>query len=128
MPVAVSRKLTQNFPDQKTLTHWDHEHLWHPFTPMSEWMADDPLIIGSAKACYLKDLSGKRYIDGVSSLWCNIHGHRVAKIDRAIKKQLGKVAHSTFLGLSNVPAIELAKKLVEIAPSGLKRVFYSDSG
>ena len=110
------------------LTDWDREWLWHPFTQMGDWVREDFLIIESAKGCYLKDIHGRRYLDGVSSLWCNVHGHRVKKLDRAIKAQLQNVAHSTFLGLSNVPAIRLAKKLVTVVPRGLKRVFYSDSG
>ncbi len=106
----------------------DKKHIWHPFTQMRDWERDDILVIESGKGCFLRDTKGRRYIDGVSSLWCNVHGHRVPEIDRAVKKQLGKIAHSTFLGLSNVPAVLLAQKLVKIAPKGLSRVFYSDSG
>ena len=95
---------------------------------MKDWQKGDILIIESGKGCYLKDTKGKRYLDGVSSLWCNVHGHQVKDIDQAIKSQLGKIAHSTFLGLSNVPAIQLAKELIKIVPKGLSRVFYSDSG
>ena len=73
-------------------------------------------------------MRGRKYLEGVSSLWCNVHGHRVGGLDRAVRAQLKLVAHSTFLGLSNVPAIKLAKKLIEIVPKGLTRVFYSDSG
>src|SRR3989338_3656973 len=112
----------------RQLRKWDRKWIWHPFTQMQDWEKEHFLIIESAKGCYLKDVEGRRYLDGVSSLWCNIHGHRVKKLDEAIRDQLSRVAHSTFLGLSNVPAIRLAKKLVEIAPKGLKRVFYSDSG
>ncbi|MBI4373215.1 MAG: adenosylmethionine--8-amino-7-oxononanoate transaminase [Candidatus Omnitrophica bacterium] len=110
------------------LSRWDKKYVWHPFTQMSEWVQEDIPIIESGKGVYLKDIQGRRYLDGVSSLWCNVHGHRVKELDRAVKKQLGRIAHSTFLGLSNPPAIELAKKLIEIVPRGLKRVFYSDSG
>ncbi|MBI2094901.1 MAG: adenosylmethionine--8-amino-7-oxononanoate transaminase [Candidatus Omnitrophica bacterium] len=85
-------------------------------------------VIEKGKGNALVDTDGRRYLDGVSSLWCNVHGHRVAKIDRALERQLGLIAHSTFLGLSSVPAVRLAKKLVEIAPKGLTKVFYSDSG
>ena len=112
----------------RTLAKWDKQWIWHPFTQMSEWAGQDFLIIESGKCCYLRDIHGKRYLDGVSSLWCNVHGHRVRELDQAVKKQLGRIAHSTFLGLSNVPAIQLAKKLIEVVPPGLKRVFYSDSG
>ena len=110
------------------LKHLDRTYLWHPFTQMREWMGEDPIIIERGEGHYLVDVEGKRYLDGVSSLWCNVHGHRKAELDRALREQLDRIAHSTFLGLSHVPGIELAEQLVEIAPSGLKRVFYSDSG
>ncbi|MDO8748532.1 MAG: adenosylmethionine--8-amino-7-oxononanoate transaminase [Candidatus Omnitrophota bacterium] len=106
----------------------DKDFLWHPFTQMRDWLKDEPLIIDEAKGNYLKDTNGKWYLDGVSSLWVNVHGHRRREIDIAINRQLNKVAHSTLLGLSNVPSIELAQRLVEIAPKGLIKVFYSDSG
>jgi adenosylmethionine-8-amino-7-oxononanoate aminotransferase len=106
----------------------DHRHLWHPFTQQQGWVDEDPVIIESAEGTTLVDTEGRRYIDGVSSLWCNVHGHRHPTIDRAIRQQLQKVSHSTMLGLSHRPAIELAKRLVAIAPPGLTRVFYSDSG
>ncbi|HVB81100.1 MAG TPA: adenosylmethionine--8-amino-7-oxononanoate transaminase [Candidatus Binataceae bacterium] len=106
----------------------DHRFLWHPFTQMRTWMSEDPLIIERGEDNYLIDVEGRRYLDGVSSLWCNVHGHRKAELDRALKEQIDRIAHSTMLGLSNVPAIELAGALLEIAPAGLSRVFYSDSG
>lgn len=106
----------------------DHRFLWHPFTQMRTWMSEDPLIIERGEGNYLIDVEGHRYLDGVSSLWCNVHGHRKAELDRALKQQIDRVAHSTMLGLTNVPAIELARALVEIVPAGLSRVFYSDSG
>jgi adenosylmethionine-8-amino-7-oxononanoate aminotransferase len=106
----------------------DHRYIWHPFTQQQGWVEEDPVIIESAEGTTLTDTEGRRYIDGVSSLWCNVHGHRHPKIDAAVQDQLGKVAHSTMLGLSHRPAIELAKRLTEVAPAGLSRVFYSDSG
>jgi adenosylmethionine-8-amino-7-oxononanoate aminotransferase len=106
----------------------DHRHVWHPFTQMRVWMREDPVIIERGEGNYLIDVSGRRYLDGVSSLWCNVHGHRKAELDRALADQAGRIAHSTMLGLGNVPAIELARELVAIAPEGLSRVFYSDSG
>ncbi len=106
----------------------DRSALWHPFTQHTLWDAEDFPVIERAKGCWLIDVDGKRYLDGVSSLWCNIHGHRNKHIDRAMKKQIGRMAHATFLGLSNPPAIELAERLVELAPKGLTRVFYSDNG
>lgn len=113
---------------EERLTRIDRRHVWHPFTQMSEWEAQDPLIIEKGRGNYLIDMNGRRYLDGVSSLWVNLHGHRNRRIDFAIKKQLNEIAHSTLLGLSNVPSIELAERLVKIAPKGLKRVFYSDNG
>jgi adenosylmethionine---8-amino-7-oxononanoate aminotransferase len=110
------------------LKRLDHTYLWHPFTQMREWMGEEPLIIEAGQGHYLIDIEGKRYLDGVSSLWCNVHGHRKEELDQAIKEQLGRIAHSTFLGLSHAPGIELAEKLIEIAPRGLRRVFYSDDG
>lgn len=112
----------------KQLERDDKKYLWHPFTQMQDYDTEAPLIIESGEGCLLKDIYGKEYIDGVSSLWTNVHGHRKEKLDRAIKDQLDCIAHSTMLGLSNVPAVVLAKKLIEIAPQGLTRVFYSDSG
>lgn len=110
------------------LKELDMLHVWHPFTQMRDWAKEDPLIIERGEGSYLVDTEGRRYLDGVSSLWVSVHGHRVKEIDRAIKKQLRKIAHSTLLGLGNVPSIELAEKLVKIAPKGLKKVFYSDNG
>jgi adenosylmethionine-8-amino-7-oxononanoate transaminase len=106
----------------------DKEYLWHPFTQMQNWLADEPVVIDRADGFYLIDTEGRRYIDGVSSLWCNVHGHRVKKIDDAIRAQLDNVAHSTLLGLGQTRSIELAEKLITIAPQNLKKVFYSDSG
>jgi adenosylmethionine-8-amino-7-oxononanoate aminotransferase len=106
----------------------DRKHLWHPFTQQQGWAEEDAPIIERADRCELIDVDGKRYIDGVSSLWCNVHGHRHPAIDIAVRDQMDRVSHSTMLGLSHRPAIELAQRLVEIAPPGLERVFYSDSG
>jgi len=107
----------------------DREAVWHPFTQMRDWQMQDPVtVIERASGNYLIDTDGKKYLDGVSSLWANVHGHRVKQIDRAVKKQLDRIAHTTFLGLSHPGAIELSKKLIGLAPKGLSRVFYSDSG
>lgn len=126
LPVAGRVKKSLKFSGD--LEAKDKKFIWHPFTQMNDWQKEKLLVIRSGKGSFLEDIQGRRYLDGVSSLWCNVHGHRVEKIDRAIKKQLGLIAHSTFLGLSNVPAIELAEKLIQIVPQGLTRVFYSDSG
>ena len=106
----------------------DKQYIWHPFTQMKVWLESEPVVIESGDGFYLIDTEGKRYIDGVSSLWCNVHGHRVKKIDDAIRTQLDKIAHSTLLGLAQTQSIELAEKLIKIAPKNLQKVFYSDSG
>ncbi|MGH2905967.1 MAG: adenosylmethionine--8-amino-7-oxononanoate transaminase [Solirubrobacterales bacterium] len=110
------------------LAKLDRRYLWHPFTQQQGWLAEDAPIIDRAKGTTLFDTDGREYIDGVSSLWCNVHGHGHPAIDQAIRDQLDRVAHTTMLGLSHEPAILLAKRLIEIAPDGLSRVFYSDSG
>ena len=112
----------------KQLARWDHQYVWHPFTQMKEWAQEPPLMIVRGKGPYLYDINGRRYLDGTSSIWVNIHGHRNRDINRAIQKQLNRVAHSTFLGVTNPPAILLARELIRIAPPGLSRVFYSDDG
>ena len=106
----------------------DRKVLWHPFTQQKAWMDEDFPVIVSGKGAVLTDADGRDYLDGVSSLWCNIHGHARREINAAMKQQLDQVAHATFLGLTNPPAIELGERLVEIAPKGLTRVFYSDNG
>jgi adenosylmethionine-8-amino-7-oxononanoate aminotransferase len=106
----------------------DRKVLWHPFTQQKLWMDEDFPVIARGKGATLIDVDGRKYLDGVSSLWCNIHGHARREINAAMKRQLDRVAHATFLGLTNPPAIELGEKLVEIAPKGLSRVFYSDNG
>jgi len=117
------------------LVESDKSFVWHPFTQMKEWLEEKPLIITEGKGCFLKDIYGKWYLDGVSSLWVNIHGHRREEIDAAVREQLDKIAHSTLLGLSNVPSIKLAEKLIAIAEQSfsysnkkLAKVFYSDNG
>lgn len=110
------------------LRNLDQQHIWHPFTPMSLWLESEPLVISAAEGFYLIDSEGNRYLDGVSSLWCNVHGHRVPEIDAAIRGQLEKVAHSTLLGLANETSILLAERLMGIVPPNLTKVFYSDAG
>lgn len=104
----------------------DAKHVWHPFTQMQGWIEDQPLIIERSEGNWLVDTDGKRWLDGISSLWVTVHGHRKAELDAALKQQLDKVAHCTLLGQANVPSIELAAKLAAL--TGLPRVFYSDSG
>ena len=122
--------------DTARLAALDHAHVWHPFTPMRQWRERRPIIIERGEGFELFDTDGRRYIDGYSSLWCNVHGHRVSEIDAAIRDQLDLIAHATMLGAGTVPAIELAAKLVSICnavepamPSApLNTVFYTDAG
>ncbi|MGF6356350.1 lysine--8-amino-7-oxononanoate aminotransferase [Paenibacillus sp. 4624] len=106
----------------------DQAHVWHPFTQMKDYNQSDPLIIERGEGVMLYDVQGRAYYDGFSSVWLNVHGHNVPELNEAITAQLGRVAHSTLLGMANIPAIELAEKLVEITPQGLTKVFYSDAG
>ncbi len=114
--------------DIKRIKDLDRDLVWHPFTQMQEYQAEEPLIIERGEGSYLFDVDGRRYLDGVSSLWVNVHGHRRREIDAAIRAQLDQVAHSTLLGLGNVPSVLLAEKLLELAPKNLSKVFYSDNG
>ncbi len=113
---------------QKSYESRDKKYVWHPFTQMKEWDKSDVTVIESGHGVTLRDINGKEYIDGHSSYWCNVHGHCDQRMNDAFKNQLDKIAHSTFLGLSNAPAIDLAEKLVEMTPDGLDKVFYSDDG
>jgi adenosylmethionine-8-amino-7-oxononanoate aminotransferase len=110
------------------LQTWDRRYIWHPFTQMQEWEQEPPLVIQSGKGAYVYDTDGKRYLDGVSSIWLTVHGHRHPDLDRALRRQAGRIAHSTLLGLTSPPAVLLARELVRVAPPGLTRVFYSDDG
>jgi adenosylmethionine-8-amino-7-oxononanoate aminotransferase len=112
-------------PTREQLEAWDRELVWHAFTQMAE---HQPFLIARAEGCTLYDLDGCAYLDGVSSLWCNIHGHRHPHIDSAIRRQLDEVAHVTLLGMGHPITVRLAKKLVDLAPAGLAHVFFSDSG
>ncbi len=116
-----------NFKPEQ-IEKWDKQYVWHPFTQMNEWEKEKPLITARGEGSYLYDIEGNKYLDGISSLWVTVHGHRKEEINRAIKEQLDKLAHSTLLGQANVPSTLLAKKLVEITPQGLNKVFYSESG
>jgi adenosylmethionine-8-amino-7-oxononanoate aminotransferase len=106
----------------------DRDHVWHPFTQQQGWSAEEPLVIERGEGSYLYDTEGRRYLDGTAALWCNVHGHRHPAIDAAVREQLDRVAHTTMLGLTHPGATELAARLVAVAPDGLSRVFYSDSG
>ena len=111
------------------LTQGDHQHLWHPFTQQQEWCSEEPLIIVSGKGIYLRDIHGRDYIDGNSSIWTNIHGHSHPHIVAAIQRQAAQLDHTSFLGTTHPGAIELAKRLVAHFPkNSLSRVFFSDNG
>src|SRR4051795_2091346 len=115
--------------DTRQLAELDRQVLWHPFTQQQGWTQDEEvLVVERADRCTLFDTDGNAYLDGVSSLWCNVHGHRHPELDAAVRRQLSEVAHTTMLGLSHPPAIELAARLLELAPGSLSRVFYSDNG
>lgn len=115
-------------PTSSQLRDWDNAHVWHPFTAMQAYREEGAPIIESGDGFEVIDIEGRRYLDGTSSLWCNVHGHRVPAIDQAIREQLDRIGHSTLLGLGSPPSIELARMLVECVPPGLTKVFYSDSG
>jgi len=118
--------------DYDSLKKLDHSYIWHPFTQMKDWCEEDPLIITEGRDCFIKDARGRWYLDGVSSIWVNVHGHRRAELDRAVREQLDRIAHTTMLGVSNDAAIKFAERLVKsvqrsLGPS-LTKVFYSDNG
>ena len=111
-------------PGLRELETWDREHVWHAFTQMAEHV---PFLIREAHGCTLVDMGGREYLDGVSSLWCNIHGHRHPRLDEAIRRQLDEVAHVTLLGMAHPTTVKLGRRLAELVP-GLPHVFFSDSG
>ncbi len=110
------------------LQSWDAAHSWHPFTPMTDYLASDPVMVARGEGVRLQDIHGRWYYDGVASIWLNVHGHAHPALNAAIAEQLGRIAHSTMLGQANVPSTILAKRLVDLSPPGLDRVFFSDSG
>ncbi len=107
------------------IRQWDRQFVWHAFTQMAEY---EPFLIERAQGCTLTDTEGREYLDGVSSLWCNIHGHCHPRLDEALRQQLDRVAHVTSLGMSNPTTVRLARRLVDITPSGLNHVFFSSDG
>jgi adenosylmethionine-8-amino-7-oxononanoate aminotransferase len=123
--------MTKPTPDKGKSPNYerlDKQHLWHPFTQMKEWMESPQLVIERGRGVYLYDTQGKKYLDGVSSLWANVHGHSHPIMVKAIRRQLDRLDHSTLLGLTNIPAVQLARKLVDLTPPDLTRVFFSDDG
>ncbi|WP_293446269.1 adenosylmethionine--8-amino-7-oxononanoate transaminase [Persephonella sp.] len=114
--------------NKKYLEEWDKEYFWHPFTQMKVYREEENIIVERGEGVYVYDIYGRKYLDGVASLWCNVHGHNHPKLNKAIEEQLQKIAHFTTLGASNVPAVVFAKNLVDITPPKLKKVFFSEDG
>lgn len=110
------------------LRQWDKRYVWHPFTQMQDWARDDQIIIAKGEGCWLIDTEGRRYLDGVASMWTNVHGHCRRELNDALKEQVDRLEHSTLLGLAGEQSIILAARLAEITPTGLDRFFYSDNG
>ena len=106
----------------------DHAHCWHPFTDQESWESNFPVVICRGKGSWLFDVEGKRYLDANSSIWTNIHGHSHPVIVEAIQDQATKLCHSSYLGLANDKASELAEKLCSFFPDSLERCFFSDDG
>ena len=116
-------------PPSGTPAEWDKAHVWHPFTPMAEWALSEPLVLEAGSGAKLRDTSGRWYIDGNASIWTNIHGHRHSRLDAALRRQLERVAHTSFLGFTNPVAAQLCAELSALWPPGtLTRVFLSDDG
>jgi adenosylmethionine-8-amino-7-oxononanoate aminotransferase len=124
----MNRAESDSRPLLDDIRRWDAEHVWHPYTQMQEYLATEPLVIVAGDGNYLIDDRGRRLFDGTSALWCNLLGHRVPEIDAAVADQLGRFAHTTLLGTTHPGVAELARRLVEMAPSGLNHVFFSDNG
>jgi adenosylmethionine-8-amino-7-oxononanoate aminotransferase len=121
-------RLPLSAAEKESLVAADRKYVWHPFTQMQEWREQPCMIVAAGEGAYVIDVDGNRYLDGISSLWVNVHGHRRKEIDEAVRGQLDRIAHSTLLGTANIPSIELAERIVRVAPEGLSRVFYSDNG
>lgn len=110
------------------LREWDRRHVWHPFTQMQEWEQEEPIVITRGEGNWLIDSDGNRYLDGVASMWTNVHGHCRRELNDALKAQVDRLEHSTLLGLASEQSVILARRLAEITPAGLDRFFYSDNG
>jgi len=124
----IQSRPSRRLASRKRLSRIDRKRIWHPFTQMADWEKQEPLMIESGDGVFLTDTQGKRYLDGVSSLWVNLHGHRHPALTQALREQAGRIAHSTLLGAANIPSTELAEELLRVVPKNLSRVFYSDNG
>ena len=114
--------------NKKYLEDWDKEYFWHPFTQMKVYREEENIIVERGEGVYVYDIYGRKYLDGVASLWCNVHGHNHPKLNKALEEQIRRIAHFTTLGASNVPAVVFAKNLIDISPPKLKKVFFSEDG
>jgi adenosylmethionine-8-amino-7-oxononanoate aminotransferase len=114
--------------EEAEVVRLDRAHVWHPFTQTSEWLEEEPLVIRDGSGCRVRDARGRVYLDGISSLWANVHGHAHPRLDAALREQAGRIAHSTFLGQTHAPGARLAAELAAAAPGRLTRVFYSEAG
>jgi adenosylmethionine---8-amino-7-oxononanoate aminotransferase len=114
--------------EEAEVVRLDRAHVWHPFTQTSEWLEEEPLVIRDGAGCRVRDARGRVYVDGISSLWANVHGHAHPRLDAALREQAGRIAHSTFLGQTHAPGARLAAELAAAAPGRLTRVFYSEAG
>jgi adenosylmethionine-8-amino-7-oxononanoate aminotransferase len=125
---ALLRDARRDDDRRERMLEADRAHVWHPFTQTSEWLDEDPPMIRSGEGCWLIDEDGRRYLDGIASLWANVHGHAHPALDRALREQAGRIAHTTFLGQTHESGALLAQELVAVAPPRLTRVFYSEAG
>ncbi|MCH8840989.1 MAG: aminotransferase class III-fold pyridoxal phosphate-dependent enzyme, partial [Planctomycetes bacterium] len=112
-------------PTAEELADWDRQHYWHAFSQMAQYQS---LVIERAEGVWLYDTRGRRFLDGVSSMWCNLLGHRQPRIDAAVREQLERVAHNTSLGMGNTTTATLAKRLADLAPGNLQHVFFASDG
>jgi len=117
-----------NLYDTETLRGFDRKYVWHPFTQMKDWESEDQIVIARGQGSHIFDTDGNRYLDGVAAIWTNVHGHCRPEINKAVKEQVDRLEHSTLLGFAGEQPSLLAKRLVDIAPPGLCKVFYSDNG
>ena len=123
--------MASEFPDPLNVTGLDRQFVWHPFTQMQGWTdaAWEPVVIVEGEGAVLRDAQGREYLDGNSSIWTNLHGHRRPEIDEALCAQIGRIAHSSFLGLTNDLAPRLAAELIEwLGGASGRKVFFSDDG
>ncbi len=125
---ALERALRRPAVDAAEVVRLDRVHVWHPFTQTGEWRAEEPLVIVRGEGCRLVDAEGREYLDAISSLWANVHGHAHPRLDAALREQAGRIAHATFLGQTHEPGARLAAELAAAAPAGLTRVFFSEAG